>query len=163
MSVGLFDTTNNQFAQITEIEKVNSLNPSGTSNSIEIDYGLLRISDNLGRTTIAGINTIMVQPSASSSVIVPSGDWVAGYVVNEDLVSTILKETIALQKTAIKKYNGPFRSTIYHAWNSISYDNEIWVFMGGRYIAKSDEWNCEWFAISQDFSVATTGVTRDNK
>lgn len=160
--VATFDTTLNNVAAITEIEKVNTLNPATTNNSIEIDYGLLRISDNYGATTISGANSILVTAPNGGSPQIPSSTWVAGYSVDEDLVSTLLKENIALQKRTTKKYDGSFRSTIYNAFKSISYDSEIWVFMGGRFSGKSDTWEGEWFGISADFTVVPSDYIKSS-
>lgn len=150
------------FAQVTEIERTNSLNPSPTSNSIEIDYGMLKITDNVDQAAISSVNTILVTQPNAAGTLSPSTTWVAGYSSDESLVATLLKETIAMQKSAVKKYTGPYRSTVYHARNSILYDSEIWVFMGGRYNSINDQWDGEWFGIAQDFSAGVGTTTRGN-
>ena len=148
---------------IGTISEIELESPYVAANSIAVDYGMLRICDNLLSTTQAQFNTIMVNAPGVASGLVGTTTWDAGYTVDTDLVSTLLKETIALQKTAIKKYTGYFRSTIYNAWNTISYDSEIWVFMGGRYNAKTDTWNGQWFAIAHDFAVITASTARENE
>mgnify|MGYP003493869141 FL=1 len=146
------------YGQISELEYTNS---TLAENSILIDYGFLRINDNLGGVNISDFNSIMViQPNMAGS-LTRSTDWDAGYTTDVGLVETLLKETAALQATAIKKYVGSFRSTIYNAWNSIKYDGEtIWVFMGGRYNFKTDQWTGEWFAIVQDTAITLAATTR---
>lgn len=157
----LIDTTVDPpvFGQIKEIELES---PYVADNSIQVDYGLLRIADNLGTTTKADFNSILVTAPNNAGSRQGSTTWVAGHTVDADLVTTLLKETIALQKTAIKKYVGSFRSVIYNGWNTISYDSVIWVFMGGRYSAKMDEWSGEWFAITYDNAVIAAATTRVN-
>jgi len=161
VDIQLIDTTVDPpiFGQITEIELQS---PYVAENSIQIDYGLLRIADNLGTTTKADFNSILVTAPNNAGTRQGSTTWVAGHTVDTDIVTTLLKETIALQKTSIKKYTGSYRSTIYNAWNTISYDGVKWVFMGGRYNAKMDEWNGEWFAIVYDNAVIVDSGTRTN-
>ncbi|MFZ4797045.1 MAG: hypothetical protein ACOYMA_06090 [Bacteroidia bacterium] len=145
------------YGQISELEYTNS---NLTDNSINIDYGFLRINDNLGGVNISDFNSIMVIQPNNAGALTRSTDWEAGYTTDVGIVETLLKETVALQATAIKKYIGNFRSTIYDAWNTIEYDSIIWVFMGGRYSAKMDEWSGEWFAIAHDSSITIAATTR---
>jgi hypothetical protein len=145
------------YGQISELEYTNS---NLTDNSINIDYGFLRINDNLGGVNISDFNSIMVIQPNNAGALTRSTDWEAGYTTDVGLVETLLKETVALQATAIPKYNGGFRSTIYDAWNTIEYDSVIWAFMGGRFNAKMDEWVGEWFAIAHDSSITIAATTR---
>lgn len=141
------------YAQLTELE-VES--PYTAENSMEINYGKLRITDNYSRTTQTSLNTIMVTAPNDGSSLVACNNWNAGHTTNQDIVTTMLVETIALQKLPIKKYMGDFRGFTYNAYNTIGYDSYVWVFMGGRYTATSDQWSGDWFAISYDASVTTT-------
>lgn len=130
--------------------------PYVAQNSIEIDYGKLRITDNYGRTNTSSINTIMVAAPNDGSALVPCNIWNAGHTTNVGLIKTMLTEAIALQRYPVKKYMGNFRGYTYTAYNTINYDSIIWVFMGGRYIAKTEEWQGDWFGISYDASVITS-------
>jgi len=145
------------YGQISELEYTNS---TLAENSILIDYGFLRINDNLGGVNISDFNSIMVIQPNNAGALTRSTDWEAGYTTDVGLVETLLKETAALQATAIRKYVGPFRSTTYDAWNSIEYDTYTWVFMGGRYNFKTDQWSGEWFAIAHDTSITLAATTR---
>lgn len=145
------------YGQITELEYTNT---NLADNSINIDYGFLRICDNIGQTAISDFNSIMVIQPNNAGALTRSTNWEAGYTTDVGLVETLLKETVALQATAIKKYVGNFRSIIYDGWNTIEYDSIIWVFMGGRYSAKMDEWSGEWFAIAHDNSITIAATTR---
>ena len=145
------------YGQISELEYTNT---NLAENSINIDYGFLRINDNLGGVNISDFNSIMVIQPNNAGALTRSTDWEAGYTTDVGLVETLLKETVALQATAIPKYNGGFRSTIYDAWNTIEYDSVIWAFMGGRFNAKMDEWVGEWFAIAHDSSITIAATTR---
>ena len=161
VAVGLYDLAQDPpaYAQVSQLEKTNS---TLSANSIEIDYGLLRIADTLGTRTQASFNTLMVEAPTNGGTQSGSTTWVAGFPTDEDLVSTLLKETLSLQNTAIRKYTGPFRSTIYEAWNTILYDSTIWVFMGGRYSANDDKWDGEWFGIARDLSSSFDNAKRAN-
>ena len=145
------------YGLISELEYTNT---NLAQNSINIDYGFLRINDNLGGVNISDFNSIMVIQPNNAGALTRSTDWEAGYTTDVGIVETLLKETVALQATAVKKYIGNFRSTIYDAWNTIEYDSIIWAFMGGRYSAKMDEWSGEWFAIAHDSSITIAATTR---
>lgn len=160
LEIGLVDTTKSPpiLGQISEIE-IES--PYKAENSIERDYGLLRIADNLGTQTQAQFNSIGVKQPNDAGTIVGSTTWVAGHTTDADIITTLLTEVIALQKLPSRKYIGEFKATIYEAWNVGSYDGELWVFMGGRYSSKSDIWDVEWFGIAYSPTVAITTVSRD--
>lgn len=157
VDITLVDTTKNSFAQITELE---SESPFTSANSIDIDYGFLRISDNIGQTSISDFNSVMVAAPNDGSGLERSGNWIAGYTSNESLVKTLLKETIALQKTSVKKYLGGFNGIAYQCHNTISYDGVEWMFMGGRFDSNLDTWDADFFAIAIDYTVATTSTNR---
>ena len=165
VEVSIMDTASDPpvYGNITQIEKANPNNPANISNSIEIDYGLMRFTNSLYTQSVASLNTILVTAPNGASPKIPMTTWDAGYATDEDLVSTLLKETLALQRRTVKKYTGSFRSTIYNAFKTISYDSDIWVFMGGRFSGKSDTWDAEWFSIGVDFTMAATNVNRKNE
>lgn len=160
-SISLIDTSISPpvYGQITGLEILGS---NSAENSIEIDYGLIKITDNLARTPIASFNSVMVTVPNDAGSLLGSEVWEAGFAADEDLVTTLLKETLALQKTSIQKYTGSYRSSTYNAWNTILYDAIVWVFMGGRYTAKTDTWDCEWFGIAWDSSGMGAATNRVN-
>lgn len=153
-----YNTSPPTTGQITAYELQN---PSSTANSIDVDFGKMRMHDT---GIISSKNVIEVLPTEASAASAwnKSNIWQTGYSSNERLIYSALREAIGLQKTTIKKYMGAFRSTIYEAWNAISYDGTVWVFMGGRYDAKSDTWDGDWFGVSRDTSIVPVGTTRVN-
>lgn len=159
IGIGVLDTLKDPptYGQITNIELKN---PKTTANSYDIDYGKLRINNSYNEVTAASWNTIMVKAPGDASPLVRSENIDAGYSADEDLVTTMLKETIAMQSTPVKKYMGGFYSTQYRAHQTILYDSEIWVFMGGRFNYELDQVEGDWFGIAYDGSIVPSSETR---
>ncbi len=124
------------------------INPVGIENSIERDYGMMRIHDNgaIASTNIIEVKTSEVLSYSSNNVNI-SALWNASHNTNEGLVYTFLREALILQKYCIRKYTGTFITSITEVWNSIYYDSVLWVFQGGRHNLCEDIINGEWFGI----------------
>ena len=75
----------------------------------------------------------------------------------------IANEFLALMNKPIQKYEGNIFSS-HHFMTRLIFEGKNWVQLGGRFIANSDEWDGEWFAISKETITITntdTGVPAD--
>ena len=75
----------------------------------------------------------------------------------------IANEFLALMNKPIQKYEGSIFSN-HHFMTRLVFEGKNWLQLGGRFIANSDEWNGEWFAISKETITITntdTGVPAD--
>ena len=75
----------------------------------------------------------------------------------------IANEFLALMNKPIQKYEGSIFSS-HHFMTRLIFEGKNWLQLGGRFIANSDEWDGEWFAISKETITITntdTGVPAD--
>lgn len=137
-------------------------NPASSANSIDVDYGEMRISDTGVISSKNVLEVALNEWDGYSTAVVKSNLWNSGHASNQRLIFSILREAIALQKTSIKKYTGRFRSTIYEAHHAITYDSTTWVFMGGRYDFYDDCFDGEWFGIAWDNTIVPAATNKVN-
>ena len=75
----------------------------------------------------------------------------------------IANEFLALMNKPIQKYEGSIFSS-HNFMTRLIFEGKNWLQLGGRFIANSDEWDGEWFAISKETITITntdTGVPAD--
>lgn len=157
--VGLYNTSLNP-PELSKVAELELENPNTTANSFELDLGYLYIESNFGQTPISNHRSIMVSTS-DTITLVRSVIWNTGHTTNKNIVFSMLRAIIALQDKSIKKYIGSFVGMEYNAFQTINYDSSQWVFMGGRYTAKTEIWDGEWFAIVWNTTIVPDEVTRE--
>ena len=75
----------------------------------------------------------------------------------------IANEFLALMNKPIQKYEGSIFSS-HNFMTRLIFEGKNWLQLGGRFIANSDEWDGEWFAISKETITITntdTGIPAD--
>ena len=75
----------------------------------------------------------------------------------------VANEFLSLMNTPVQKYEGSIFSS--HSFMTrLIFEGKNWLQLGGRFIANSDEWDGEWFAISKETITITdtdTGTAGD--
>lgn len=61
----------------------------------------------------------------------------------------LVNETLALMNSPIEKYQGQIFSS-HHFMTRLVFDSKNWLQLGGRFSAREDTWDGEWFAISKE-------------
>jgi hypothetical protein len=149
IAVAVIDAASAEYGRISEYIVVNPNTSIG--NSVNVDLGRINIHDTGKVSNKVSIET---DEYVGAGRWTKSTTWNAGHTTNSTLINTILKEAMSFQRIPVKKYTGAFRdlqsySNKYAVWNTLSYDSYIWVFMGGSFDAKSNEWDGVWFAINR--------------
>ena len=75
----------------------------------------------------------------------------------------VANEFLSLMNTPVQKYEGSIFSS-HNFMTRLIFEGKNWLQLGGRFIANSDEWDGEWFAISKEAITITntdTGTPAD--
>ena len=118
-------------------------------SNLTLDLGTLRVSDSAG---MAGSFYVYTGTTWVKSTV-----WARGAVspfVN--LYKLLTKEVLSIHKKPILRYDGTIVSNS-NFGQRLVFDSENWIMLRGTFNANFDEWNGEWFAISQDTANITVG------
>lgn len=137
-----------------EAETTNADNDSG----IIYDLGKTKIFDGNGNR-----GSLFYKPTGSTSYTLTTG-WREGnsgsYIVAQRLIAN---EFLTLMNSPLQKYQGQIYSS-HHFMTRLVFDSKNWLQLGGKFSAREDTWDGEWFAIAKETIAITntdTGTPAD--
>jgi hypothetical protein len=86
----------------------------------------------------------------------------SGHLTDELISETILQDAMSLQMYPIQLYEGAITG-IYEPYLTWEYDLNYYVFNGGSFDAKFDEWNCQWWQSSPELGTIGNPARDDGK
>lgn len=86
----------------------------------------------------------------------------SGHLTDELISETILQDAMSLQMYPIQVYEGGITGS-YEPYLTWEYDSNVYVFNGGSFDAKFDEWNCQWWQSSPELGTVGNPVRDDGK
>lgn len=149
--------------RVTEYQ-VDNPETNADKNSIVFDLGDLLFTDT---GQVSSVNAIEV--NSTGSTWVESNVWDAGFDTDVSLAQSVCLEAMALQRVPVDIYRGTFTGkldgthTAPMPHKTVDYDSTTWVFNGGEYSAKMDEFRGEWFNLTGTFTGISSGVTKQDK
>lgn len=128
-------------------QQTNTVTASTTNGNVEsglvYDLGETKIYDALGA------RGSLFERDPGTLVQTPTTGWRIGNSGSYKKVQNLVtEEFLRLMNAPIQRYQGQIFSA-HHFDTRLVFDNLNWVQMGGRFNANRDEWDGEWFAISQ--------------
>jgi hypothetical protein len=152
--------------EIVAIQKsvgTNGYDIRSTTTKADNDSGIIY---SLGETKIfdgPGTEGSLYKRNANLTRTLTTG-WREGnsgsYITAQRLVAN---EFLSLMNTPVQKYEGSIFSS-HNFMTRLIFEGKNWLQLGGRFIANSDEWDGEWFAISKETITITdtdTGTAGD--
>jgi len=103
-------------------------------------------------------NSFQLNTTTTTYVDVTAVD--SGHSTDRVISETIAQDAMSLQIYPIQVYEGAITGS-YEPYKTFEYDSNYYVFNGGTFDAKNDEWNCQWWQSSPE--LGTVGnPDRDN-
>ena len=103
-------------------------------------------------------NSFQLNTTGTTYVDVTAVD--SGHSTDRVISETIAQDAMSLQIYPIQVYEGAITGS-YEPYKTFEYDSNYYVFNGGTFDAKNDEWNCQWWQSSPE--LGTVGnPDRDN-
>jgi hypothetical protein len=92
-------------------------------------------------------NAFQLNTTTTTYVDVTAVD--SGHSTDRVISETIAQDAMALQIYPIQVYEGAITGS-YEPYKTFEYDSNYYVFNGGTFDAKNDEWNCQWWQSSPE-------------
>ncbi len=163
LNAGNTATWKTEIVAIQKAVGTNGYDIRSTTTNNDNDSGIIY---NLGTTKVfdgPGTEGSLYKRNSLTSRTLTTG-WREGnsgtYRTAQRLVAN---EFLALMNTPVQKYEGSVFSS-HHFMTRLIFEGKNWLQLGGRFIANSDEWDGEWFAISKETITITdtdTGTAGD--
>jgi hypothetical protein len=92
-------------------------------------------------------NSFQLNTTGTTYVDVTAVD--SGHSTDRVISETIAQDAMSLQIYPIQVYEGAITGS-YEPYKTFEYDSNYYVFNGGTFDAKNDEWNCQWWQSSPE-------------
>jgi hypothetical protein len=105
-------------------------------------------------------NSFQLNTTGTTFVDITAVD--SGHSTDEIISETILQDAMSLQIYPIQVYEGAITGA-YEPYKTFQYGSNYYVFNGGTFDAKNDEWNCQWWQSSPDLGTVGNPDRNDGK
>jgi hypothetical protein len=152
-----FDVTYLSGDDVIRRSKIVTPNPTITDYENNTTYNHPDyLLDDVGLVT--NQNAFQLNTTTTTYVDVTAVD--SGHSTDRVISETIAQDAMSLQIYPIQVYEGAITGS-YEPYKTFEYDSNYYVFNGGTFDAKNDEWNCQWWQSSPE--LGTVGnPDRDN-
>ena len=111
-------------------------------------------------TDLASYYSFQLNTTGTTNVYVTTVD--SGHLNDGYISQTIAQDAMALQMYAIQVYEGAITGS-YEPYKTFEYDSNYYVFNGGTFDAKNDEWNCQWWQSSPEIGTVDNPDRSDGR